>query len=518
MCAIFGFNNIKLSSKTTEHIYLYLAMHSVIEGSSQFGRDAAGYELYANGEKIPESRLPKPTRFLPETKLGENLSGRVWDSFVHNVKYVIDTYKSLELSCIGNFRAEPTTEWRRNMTMIDVQPYSNVNPDSQYPHYISGYEATRRETVSIVHNGTIANDDDLIDLLRLDRMSIGIDSQVIPFVIGDSRLDINDMVGSIAVAAFIHKDVVKKQPSRMMLAKNYRPLSVAFFPDLKGHIFASYREHLLGSSVMCQEVDFPPNSILTLHTDGSVSRESGAFFDSPDERTTRQRARKSAAVILSGGLDSTTAATAICTMIEGLDELHLLHFHYGCRAETRETLAVQEIQVALADMFPHIKVSLATIDLDFLHQLGGNALVDDSIPITEGKTGVEFAHEWVPYRNGVMASLAAAYCDRWGIGYITLGTNLEEAGAYPDNGKEFYDLLGQATKLGSKVCPEIINPLEKLMKHEIVSLALKIKAPIHLSWSCYAGGKHHCGKCGPCTMRKTAFAMNDTPDKIKYEN
>lgn len=54
------------------------------------------------------------------------------------------------------------------------------------------------------------------------------------------------------------------------------------------------------------------------------------------------------------------------------------------------------------------------------------------------------------------------------------------------------------------------------MKHEIVKLALEIGAPIHLSWSCYHDGDRPCGKCGPCFLRKRAFAINGKEDMLDY--
>ncbi len=66
--------------------------------------------------------------------------------------------------------------------------------------------------------------------------------------------------------------------------------------------------------------------------------------------------------------------------------------------------------------------------------------------------------------------------------------------------------------------PVILSPLANLVKHEIVRLALDLGAPIHLAWSCYYGGERHCGHCGPCFMRRTAFRMLNVVDPIRYED
>lgn len=61
-------------------------------------------------------------------------------------------------------------------------------------------------------------------------------------------------------------------------------------------------------------------------------------------------------------------------------------------------------------------------------------------------------------------------------------------------------------------------PVGNLVKHEIVKMGLQIGAPLHLTWSCYEGGDKHCGKCGPCYMRKTAFEINGVKDPVEYES
>ena len=101
-----------------------------------------------------------------------------------------------------------------------------------------------------------------------------------------------------------------------------------------------------------------------------------------------------------------------------------------------------------------------------------------------------------------------------------LGGNLEESGAYADNElifqQKFNDILPNALNLGNRV--QVLTPIANLMKPEIVKLGITINAPLDLTWSCYEAGELHCGKCGPCFMRKTAFKMNNIPEVIQYQN
>jgi 7-cyano-7-deazaguanine synthase len=212
-------------------------------------------------------------------------------------------------------------------------------------------------------------------------------------------------------------------------------------------------------------------------------------------------------VICSGGLDSTTAATH-ALKVDGRRPL-LLHFRYGCRAEEREVEAVRNVAAAL-------QIDYLIADLTWLKDLGGSTLTDAQAPIAGPIEGAEFPHEWVPARNLVMVAYAAAVCDAKNIGEIYMGLNLEEGAVYPDNTVEFYERLNSVLPLATLVRPVIRMPLARMMKWQIAEHAHSIHAPIHLSWSCYRSGPLHCGRCGPCHMRRTAHAMINIPDSIRY--
>ena len=216
---------------------------------------------------------------------------------------------------------------------------------------------------------------------------------------------------------------------------------------------------------------------------------------------------KKCVVICSGGLDSTTAA-AHAYKVDGREPI-LMHFRYGCRAEAQEVEAVQKIAAALGG-------ECIFSDLGWLKAVGGSRLTNPEAQISGPVEGAEYPHEWVPARNLVMVSHAAAYCDANDIGEIYMGLNLEEGAVYPDNTVEFYERLNAILPLATLVRPVIRMPLARMMKWQIVRHAHKIGAPIHLSWSCYRSGLRHCGQCGPCYMRRTAHAMTGLVDPVEY--
>lgn len=357
---------------------------------------------------------------------------------------------------VGNWRATPTTEVERG----NQQPYDGI-----------------------VHNGTIANDDEL------GHIAGEIDSEVLPRILDRTWLvgfaeSLRKVKGSYAIAAVTDESI--------FLACNYKPIYYIRIGDAV--YFSSLERHLAGIVPNgTRAVKMPPYSVLSLPDLSAITL--------PRSLPTR------AVVIASGGLDSTCVAAKLRR--DGFD-VHLLHFQYGCRAQTRESALIPEIANAIGATYSYQALPYVSI--------GGSSLLEDGSRIAPGIEGAEYAHEWVPARNLIMLSYATAYAEAHGYGFIALGNNLEEAGAYPDNEEEFtllFDaLLDNAVNEGRQV--RVIAPVAHLMKHEIVTLGVNIGAPFASTWSCYKGGPLHCGECGPCYMRRTAFERNGLTDPVRF--
>ncbi len=358
---------------------------------------------------------------------------------------------------LGNWRATPTTE----IEAAKPQPYGGV-----------------------VHNGTIAND------VELGGKAGQVDSEVLQHVLDRSNLgalreSLTRIKGSYALAVV--------SDDRVYLATNYKPL---YLIDVLGVLyFSSMERHLEGLchlGIRPQRVS--PYTVVDLLTGQSMTLP-------------REDNEDRALVVCSGGLDSTTVAYQLDD--DGYT-VELLHFLYGCRAQTPEADRVARIGT-------HLGAEVTFLSIDYSKFSGGSPLLTNQ-DIASGMEGAEFAHEWVPARNLVMLSMAVAYAEAGGWGVVALGNNLEEAGAYPDNEEEFVHLLDQvldyAVHDGGQVRLE--SPVGRLMKHEIVALGLGLDVPYDLTWSCYRGGVTHCGECGPCFMRREAFRRNGAVDPVPY--
>lgn len=432
------------------------------------GRDGFGYSLFADG------------------KVG-TLKAVGRSSAVQKPLFPIAKLSSC-IRIIGNARAEPTTEWVKQKREDDQQPYS-------LDHW------------SIVHNGTIANDWELRSIGGETLVQTDIDSaSIVETLEHYYRLSLGDLFGtftrtieqlkgSYAIIAAHKSDL-----NSLYLACNYRPIWMlktdegVFFGSSResfgeGHtptMLAPYSMHSFRYNWFAKELEHIQHNTLK-----------------PAHKPSR------ALVVCSGGLDSVVSAQYVKD-IYGMDT-ELIHFQYGSRAAGPELEAIKEVA-------RFMKVKLHVRQIPAYDPTDSNLLNPDS-KIAGGEEGAEFAHEWVPARNLLLLATATAFAEAKGFDYIVLGNNLEEAGAYPDNEPEFIarfqDLLRFAVGDGKFL--DVLQPVGNLMKHEIVKLGHEIKAPMHLTWSCYKAGKLHCGKCGPCFMRKTAFDINGLPESIQYQ-
>ena len=223
-------------------------------------------------------------------------------------------------------------------------------------------------------------------------------------------------------------------------------------------------------------------------------------------KDTAATAAKSAVVLLSGGLDSATAAAWAASVGYRLSALSI---DYGQRHRC-ELDASRAVARALG-IQDHV---ILPIDLA---AFGGSALVDPSMPVPKDRSDADIGHgipvTYVPARNTVFLSLALAMAETRGAAAIVLGVNAIDYSGYPDCRPEFLDafrhLAALATKAGVEGhAPEIVAPLVDLTKAEIVALGVELGLDQGLTTSCYdpdASGRP-CGHCDSCRLRAAGFA------------
>ncbi|MEP6685250.1 MAG: 7-cyano-7-deazaguanine synthase QueC [Verrucomicrobiota bacterium] len=224
---------------------------------------------------------------------------------------------------------------------------------------------------------------------------------------------------------------------------------------------------------------------------------------------------KRAVVLVSGGLDSTTAL-AICAH-EGF-ETYALSFAYGQRHEI-EVAAARRVAKALRAHEHRV----AEIDLGIF---GGSALTDQiAVPKArsqnEIKVGIPVTY--VPARNTIFLAYALAYAEAIGAQDIFIGVNAIDYSGYPDCRPEyiaaFEKLANLATKAGTEgVRFRVHTPLISLSKGEIIRRGLELGVDFSLTHSCYDPGPDGiaCGQCDSCQLRLQGFRDAGARDPIPY--
>jgi 7-cyano-7-deazaguanine synthase len=222
-------------------------------------------------------------------------------------------------------------------------------------------------------------------------------------------------------------------------------------------------------------------------------------------------------VLLSGGMDSCVCA-AIARERHGVSNISLLHASYGQRTQERERRAFGEI----ADFYG-VRERLV-VQLEHFRAIGGSALTDKSISIPEnelgapGPQGSAIPVTYVPFRNAHFLSVAVSWAEAIGAGAIYIGAVAEDSSGYPDCRPEYYRVFQELIRVGTRpeTQIEIVTPVIKLKKGQIIQRGIELGAPLQLTWSCYQNEDAACGVCDSCLLRLRAFADAAATDPIPY--
>jgi 7-cyano-7-deazaguanine synthase len=220
-------------------------------------------------------------------------------------------------------------------------------------------------------------------------------------------------------------------------------------------------------------------------------------------------ARPRAIVLLSGGLDSATAAAIAGS--EGFD-LFALTIAYGQRHGV-EIEAARAVARSLG-VARHLELQ---VDLS---AFGGSALTDRvAVPKDRDLTAGGIPSTYVPARNTVFLSLAMAWAEAAGARDIYIGVNALDYSGYPDCRPEFIDAFERLAAVATKAGVEgetlrIHAPLIRMTKAEIIRRGIELHVDYALTHSCYdpdAAGTP-CGRCDSCGLRAKGFAEAGVKD------
>ncbi|MFN3551261.1 MAG: 7-cyano-7-deazaguanine synthase QueC [Endomicrobiia bacterium] len=220
----------------------------------------------------------------------------------------------------------------------------------------------------------------------------------------------------------------------------------------------------------------------------------------------KKRLNKKCVVLLSGGLDSST--TLFYVKKKGFRPQCLI-FDYGQR-HRKEINSAKKIASYLKVKYYIVKIQLPW---------KGSSLLDKNLSLPVKKIKNVIPSTYVPARNLIFLSFAVSFAETINARYVFYGANQIDFSGYPDCREEFINKLQETIDVGIKSSIKgekiiIKAPLLKLSKEQIIKLALKLKVPLNLTWSCYKGDKKPCGVCDSCRIRAEGFKKADVEDPL----
>lgn len=228
-----------------------------------------------------------------------------------------------------------------------------------------------------------------------------------------------------------------------------------------------------------------------------------------------------ALVLNSGGVDSTTCV-GIAVDKYGKDNVITASLYYGqkhdkelqCAKAVAEYYGVKHIEEDISNVMKYA-ADVCTL------MKGGKEIEHASYAEQIKERGEGRVATYVPFRNGLLLSIATAYADSLFPGEdveVFYGAHADDAAgrAYADCSPEFAEAMDKAINIGTYGKIKVSRPLINMNKAEVVKTGLALNVPYELTWSCYEGGEKQCGTCGTCIDRKAAFKANGVTDPVEY--
>jgi len=214
-----------------------------------------------------------------------------------------------------------------------------------------------------------------------------------------------------------------------------------------------------------------------------------------------------AVVLVSGGMDSVTAfhhAAVEHRVIAGVS------FDYGSKHNHRELpFAARHCE--------RLGVPHRVVPLGFMDELFESHLLRSGGEIPEGHYEAENMKQTVvPFRNGIMLSIAAGYAESAGAEGLVVAAHSGDHAIYPDCRETFMRPMAEAIAAGTYAGIEVLRPFIDWRKEDIALRGAELGIDFTRTWSCYKGGEVHCGKCGTCVERKEAFQLAGLSDPTVY--
>lgn len=215
---------------------------------------------------------------------------------------------------------------------------------------------------------------------------------------------------------------------------------------------------------------------------------------------------KKSLIVYSGGLDSTTLLWEYAS-----DIALAVNFNYGANHNARETECARRNCERLG-------IKYLEIVIGFISQYFKSSLLEGADAIPEGNYDEENMQSTVvPFRNGIMLSIAAGLAETYGLSNILIANHSGDHAIYPDCRPGFVDAMGKTISEGTYNGIKLSAPYTHFTKAQIVERGARLGVDYASTYSCYRGGEMHCGRCGTCRERAEAFIIAGVNDPTVYE-
>ncbi len=213
-------------------------------------------------------------------------------------------------------------------------------------------------------------------------------------------------------------------------------------------------------------------------------------------------------VLCSGGMDSVAALYE--ARAHGHTVVAVLSFHYGSKHNDREIPFAAHHARALG-------LRHEVVRLDFMDRLFTSSLLGSGAAIPDGHyEEATMKQTVVPFRNGVMLSIAAGVAESLGADGVLIAAHSGDHAIYPDCREPFMHAMAEAIHLGTYAGIRLLRPFIALNKGQIAARGAALGVDFVQTWSCYKGGSIHCGNCGTCVERREAFMTAGLSDPTIY--
>ena len=212
-------------------------------------------------------------------------------------------------------------------------------------------------------------------------------------------------------------------------------------------------------------------------------------------------------VLVSGGMDS---VTALYHAQREHQCVGTVSFDYGSKHNH------QEIPFAVWHC-AKLGVPHRTARLSFMNDLIKSDLLQSGGAIPDGHyEEATMKQTVVPFRNGIMLSIAAGYAETVGAEGLVIAAHAGDHAIYPDCREAFLHAMGDAIRLGTYAGIDLLRPFIAMTKAAIAARGHELGVDFSRTWSCYKGGEIHCGTCGTCVERREAFVLAGLADPTRY--